>query len=173
MGAYDDVEISADITGGTAAETASLTVGTDSQFTMAQLDMTTSSVLSTTISVGAGGTVSNDNTAYSAATGEVDIIATSIADLNIDLGAGANATFVLTGAMTDMDATVGASANLIVDDNVGAAGAASNMNFSGRGDVDTDNGAIVNTFTLAGSTFTLNTSGLTTDADAITVPPQL
>ena len=69
-GAYDDVEITADITGGTAVETASLTVGTDSQFTMAQLDMTTSSVLSTTISVGAGGTVSNDNTAYSAATGE-------------------------------------------------------------------------------------------------------
>jgi hypothetical protein len=169
-GTFDDVEVTADITGGTAVETASLTVGTDSQFTMAQLDMSTSALLSATINVGAGGVVSNDNSAYSAATGEgVDIIATSIADLNMDIGAGANATFVLSGAMTDLDAAVASSATLILDDNLGAAGAASNMVFTGRGDLDTDNGAIVNVFTLAGSTFTLNTSGMSTDADAMTV----
>jgi hypothetical protein len=87
----------------------------------------------------------------------------------MDIGAGANATFVLSGAMTDLDAAVASSATLIVDDNVGAAGVASNMAFTGRGDLDTDNGAIVNVFTLAGSTFTLNTSGMSTDADAMTV----
>jgi hypothetical protein len=175
-GTFDDVEITGDITGGTAVETASLTVGTDSQLVMGQLDMSTSAVLSTTINVGAGGTMTNSNGNNVIATAEaVDVIATSIADLNVDLAAGANASLLLNGAMTDMDASIGSAGLLVLENSLGAAAAASNFTFTGRGDLDSDaaGGAglstTANDFVLTGSSVTFNSGGLSTDADTLNI----
>jgi len=174
-GTFDDVEITADITGGTAVETANITVGTDSQLTMAQLDLSTSALLSSNINIGAGGAMTNDNANTTIATAEaVDVIAGSIADLNVDLGAGANASLLLNGTMTDFDATIGSSALLVLEDSLGAAGTASNFTFSGRGDLDADvvgTGltTTANSFVGAGSTFTFNSGGLSTDTDTIAI----
>jgi len=175
-GTFDDVEISADITGGTAVETANVTVGTDSQLTIAQLDMSTSAVLSSSINIGAGGFVSNSNGNTTIVTNEqVDIIATSIADLNIDVAAGGQGTFLLNGAMTDMDASIGTAGLLVLENSIGAAAAASNFAFSGRGDLDSDAvggtglSTTANDFALAGTTVTFNSSGLTADTDTMTI----
>jgi hypothetical protein len=173
-GTFDDFEITGDITAGTAVENATITVGTDSQFTMAQLDMSTSAVSSVNITVNSGGFASNSNGNTTVATAEgVDIIAASIADLNITMEPASNASLILTSvALTDADITLGSSSVLTLEEDIGVAGSASNLTVSGRGDLDSDDvtgGGLENAFVLAGSSFTWNTSGLTVDSDALTI----
>jgi Ca2+-binding RTX toxin-like protein len=173
-GAFDDVTISADITGGTAVETANVTVGTDGELTMAQLDMSTSNVLTTNITVNAGGHMSNEANTTIITAEAVDVIAASIADLNIDLQPGAQASLLLNGTMTDADVSLGASSLLVLEDSLGSAGSASNFKFTGRGDLDADvvgTGltTTANSFVLAGTTVVFDSSGLTTDADTMTM----
>ena len=173
-GTFDDFEITGDITAGTAVENATITVGTDSQFTMAQLDMSTSAVSSVNITVNSGGFASNSNGNTTVATAEgIDIIATSIADLNITMEPASNASLILTSvALTDADITLGSSSVLTLEEDIGVAGSASNLTVSGRGDLDSDDvgsGGLENAFVLAGSSFTWNTSGLTVDSDNLTI----
>jgi hypothetical protein len=76
--------------------------------------------------------------------------------------------------MTDFDATIGSSALLVLEDSLGSALTASNFTFSGRGDLDSDEvgtglTTTANSWVGAGSTFTFNSSGMSTDSDTIAI----
>jgi hypothetical protein len=71
-----------------------------------------------------------------AAAESVDIVATSIADFDVTVGAGSTAALDLQSiALTDADMTVGASSTLVLGTSLGVAGSASNIKVSGRGDL--------------------------------------
>ena len=169
-GAFDDYDITGNVTASAAVETASITVGTDAQMTLADVIMTGSALLSGSVTVNDGGFLSNSNANTSIAAAEsVDIVATSIADFDVTLGAGSVAALDLQGiALTDAD-TVGASSNLVLGTSL-VYGSASNIKISGRGDLDdTDDNAIGHEFNILGTTVTFDMSGLTTDSDATTI----
>jgi Ca2+-binding RTX toxin-like protein len=172
-GTNDDVEITGDIDTGAIVETATLTVGTDSQFTLAQLEMSTSALTRMDVTVNSGGFVSNSGANTTLATAEgVDIIATSIADFNVTLDPGSTASFVTTSvAMTDADFALGVSSRLVLEDSLGVAGAASNYAFTGRGDLDSDvvGTGLANSFAIAGTVVVFDSSGLTADTDGLTI----
>jgi len=171
-GTFDDYDITGNVTAAAAVETASITVGTDAQMTLADVVMTGSALLSGSVTVNDGGFLSNSNANTSIAAAEsVDIVATSIADFDVTLGAGSVAALDLQGiALTDADMTVGASGNLVLGTSLGVAGSASNIKVSGRGDLDdTDDNAIGNEFNILGTTVTFDMSGLTTDSDNTTI----
>jgi Ca2+-binding RTX toxin-like protein len=106
-----------------------------------------------------------------AAAESVDIVATSIADFDVTIGAGATAALDLQSvALTDADMTVGASSTLVLGTSLGVAGSASNIKVSGRGDLDdTDDTTIGDEFNILGTTVTFDMSGLTVDADNMTI----
>jgi hypothetical protein len=171
-GAFDDFDITGNVTAAAAVETAAITVGTDSQMTLADVLMPSSTLLSANITVNDGGFLSNSNANVAIAAAEaVDITASSIADLNVTVGAGAIAALDLRSiGLTDADMTVGASSNLVLGTSLGLAGAASNIKISGRGDLDdTDDNAIGNEFNILGTTVTFDMAGLTTDTDNTTI----
>jgi hypothetical protein len=156
VGALDDVEISASLTTGADVETATVTLGDDSQLTIAaKIDLSTSTVDTMTITLGAGSFLSASNANTTIATNEeVEIDAGSIADLNIDLSAAAVASLNLSGVeITDGDATLATSSNLVLENSIGVASTASNFTVSGRGDLDIDDSSDLtdgNNLTLVG-----------------------
>jgi hypothetical protein len=166
-----DTFTSGDVTAAAAVESASVTVGTDSLMDFDDLIMTGSTLLTGSVSVGDGGFLSNGANNILAAAEAVDIVATSIADFNVTVGAGATAALDLQGvALTDADMTVGASSTLVLGTSLGVAGSPSNIKVSGRGDLDdTDDNALGNEFNILGTTVTFDMSGMTTDTDATTI----
>jgi len=107
--------------------------------------------------------------------GEVDLDFTSVANIDLDLAAGATAKIDLTGeVVTASTFDVGTSATLLLGDGattaLGAAGSGSSFVFAGRGNVDFDTGVdTTDTVSIAGTTVTFNSSGLTTDTDGIAI----
>ena len=168
-GAGDDLIVSGTVAAsGAAVETLTLTVGDASGLGVARLNLGASTVDAATITIADAGVLSTDSTTTG---GGIDFDIGTATTMTYSGGAGSTGKLDLTGEVVTAGAfAVGTAATL----NLGGLGVVSTLGsgtssfvFTGRGDVD--NGAGSNVFSLAGTSTTFNTSGLTVDADAMTV----
>jgi len=120
-----------------------------------------------TITVGESSAVSTTG-AIDGSGAVADLNIVSAANFNVTQGAGSRVELDLTAAaITAGTFAVGTSANLQLVTALGLAGSASSFVFTGRGNLDNENGA--DTFSLAGTSVTFNTSGMTVDAEALVI----
>jgi hypothetical protein len=173
VGTNDDLALDVINATGDAVENSTLTVGLDAILDVDTLNYDASTLDAMTLTVSDGGFVANDGTNTTVVTTEyVDLTAASIADLNIDLGSGAQATLDLSGIeLTDMDATLDSSSTLFLKTSLGKASTDSSFVFTGRGDLDFDDATRLgdSSVNLLGGTVTFSTAGLTLDADPVAV----
>ena len=171
VGNFDDFDLGAINATGDLVENLTVTLGTDAILDADAINLDASVVTVATITLGAGSIMNENGNGTIAAAQSVDLSASTITALTVTLNAGAEANLDLSGiAVTAGTLSVDSSANLTLDDSLGRTGAASSFVFTGRGDVDsTDGTTIGNAFTLVGSSVSFNSSGLTTDDDALTI----
>lgn len=172
VGAFDNVDIDNINATGDAVETLTVTVGTDGIFDVEAINMDASVLDTVTINVQAGAIMNLGGSATITTLKDVDLTATTISDLTVTLGAGAEAHLDLSSiGVTSGTLSVDSAGTLTLVSSLGATGAESSFVFSGRGDVDFDDGTTVtaNAVTLVGSAVTFNTSGLTVESDGFTV----
>jgi len=147
------------------------TGGVGSNFDIDKVNLGTSVIATTRITVGEGGAMSTDGNTTITAGQYTDFDAGKFTSLTVDVGAAGVAQLDLSGIETTASTlTVGTSGSIVLRNSLGVASKASSFTFTGRGDVDFDTGgAVNNTVTLLGSTVSFNTSGLSVDTDGFTV----
>jgi len=147
------------------------TGGVGANFDIDKVNLGTSTVATTRITVGEGGAISTDGNTTIATAQYTDFDAAKFTSLTVDVGAAGVAQLDISGIETTASTfTVGSGASVVLKNSLGVASKASSFTFTGRGDVDFDTGAVIdNTVTLLGSTVTFNTSGLSVDTDGFTV----
>jgi hypothetical protein len=173
-GANDTLKITAAtglVTDNSLVTSFTATGGVGSNFDIDKVNLGTSTVATTRITVGEGGAISTDGNTTIAHSQAVDFDAGKFTSLTVDVGAAGVAQLDISGIETTASTfTVGSSGSVVLKNSLGVASKASSFTFTGRGDVDFDTGAAVNnTVTLLGSTVSFNTSGLSVDADGFTV----
>jgi len=153
-GQNDTLTVTGDVvTTNSLVDTLNVTLADDSTLTItgADIDLKSSPVLNATITVGTGATVST-----------VNVDAASISNLTMTLGAASTTTLDLDAAITKGTVTMSSGSTWTLD-TAGAAGSASSLTISGRGDVVEGT-----TIDLAGTNFTFDAGSLI-DADGLVV----
>jgi S-layer protein len=172
VGVFDDLALDGFTASGDLVETSTINVGSDSIFDVEVINFDASALDLLDIDLGAGAIMNIDGSGTITAAKDVDITADSIASLDIDLQAGAEAHLDLSGIeITSATLDVASVGTLTLVNSLGAASDTSSFTFSGRGDVDFDDGTTVtlNKVQLVGDGVTFNTSGLSVDADGFSV----
>jgi len=172
VGSFDDLALDGFTASGDLVETSTINVGSDSIFDVEVINFDGSALDTLDIDLGAGSIMNIGGSGTITTAKDVDISADSIASADIDLQAGAEAHLDLSGIeITSSTLDVGSSGTLTLVNSLGAASDTSSFVFSGRGDVDFDDGTGVtlNKVALVGDGVTFNTTGLSVDSDAFTV----
>jgi Ca2+-binding RTX toxin-like protein len=162
----DEIEMGA-VTTGTALETVSITLGSDSVLDVTSLNFSTSTIDSLTITVGEGSEMSTDGTTWSTATDLVALTAAAATEATISVAAGGNAALDLQAiSLTSGRLSVASGATLTLENTIGVTGKAGSYTFDGRGELQFNSGTTVvaNSAVVLGTTVTVNTSGLTNES---------
>ena len=173
VGAADAVTITSITTGGNEAENATVTVSTDGILDLNALDFGTSALDTLTLTVNDDGTLSSDSNAAVLTNELVNVTADSIGALTVTLAAGSTEASLDLSAIEITSGTfsLASGSTLVLNTALGSTGDESSFVFTGRGDLDFDvvGTGVDGTVALTGAGVTFNTSGLTVDADALTV----
>jgi hypothetical protein len=164
-GAQDDLVTGIVAASGAAVETLTITAGQESGVGVTQLALGAASLDTLAVTLGEDSVL----TTTGANTGNaVDFDFTSVASATFALSAGAYAEVDLTGeVVTSSSFTLATSSDLLLTSGFGSG--TSSFTFTGRGDLDFAGGANADTFAIAGTLTTFNSSGLTEDADALVI----
>jgi Ca2+-binding RTX toxin-like protein len=150
---------------GDAVETLTITAGQESGIGVAGFALDAAVLDTLTVTLGEDSVLT---TTGANSGGAVDFDFTSVASATFALSAGAYAEVDLTGeVVTSGSFTLATSSDLLLTSGFGAG--TSSYTFTGRGDLDFAGGADANTFAIAGTLTTFNSSGLTEDADALVI----
>jgi len=167
VGNYDVLTSGAITATGDAAETVSVTVGTGAKMDVTSISVDAAAADSVTITVAEGGVFSTDSDATVEASDDVDLTATSIAELTVTVGSSAYAAIDIDGINVAAGVfTIGTGSSLSINNDIGVDEGDTSFTFSGRGTLVVDDGSDVTTgsnpIVILGDTATFNTTGLST-----------
>lgn len=167
VGDYDVLTSGAITASGDAAETVTISVGAGAKMDVTSISLDAAAADAVTITVGEGGVFSTDSDATVEASDDVDLTATSIAELTVTVGASAFASIDIDGINVAAGVfTIGTGGSLAINNDIGKDEGDTSFVFSGRGTLVVDDGSDVTTgsnpIVILGDTATFNTTGLTT-----------